>query len=85
VRRPQPTLSRELARELRDESINVGHERPRMSDCFLCCCRIGATTGGPSFSIQLMVNMLAVACPEMSTRASLVESAPYFPALVASS
>jgi hypothetical protein len=31
VRRPQPTLARELPRELREESVNVGYERPRMS------------------------------------------------------
>jgi hypothetical protein len=35
VRRPQPTLTRELSRELRDESVNFDDERPRMSDCFL--------------------------------------------------
>jgi hypothetical protein len=32
-----------------------------------------------------MMNKLVVACHQMSTRPSLVESAPYFPALVASS
>src|SRR5215467_4081791 len=48
-------------------------------------CRFGADTGGPSRSVQLMVRASPSVAQKTSTRPLSVESAPYFPALVASS
>jgi hypothetical protein len=53
-----------------------------------CCTeprRSGADTGGPPRSVQLMMNAPQSVAHKTSTRPFSLESAPYFPALLASS
>jgi hypothetical protein len=67
-----------------DRTIHAARHH-RFHYCGAESTRVGADTGGPSRSVQFIVNASPSAPQPICKRPTSVESAQYFPALVASS